>query len=36
LPYYPGYEWRQVGGNLLLVSLATGLIQQVLYDVLNN
>ncbi|WP_191630966.1 anti-virulence regulator CigR family protein [Pseudomonas fluorescens] len=32
LPHYDGYEWQQVGTDLLLVALATGLI----YEVLNG
>lgn len=33
LPYYPGYEWVAVGVDLLLVSLAAGVIADVLQDV---
>ena len=32
LPHYDGYEWQQVGTDLILVSIATGLI----YEVLNG
>ena len=32
LPHYDGYEWQQVGTDLILVALATGLI----YEVLNG
>ncbi|WP_414869611.1 anti-virulence regulator CigR family protein [Pseudomonas sp. IT-347P] len=32
LPHYEGYEWQQVGTDLILVALATGLI----YEVLNG
>jgi Ni/Co efflux regulator RcnB len=32
LPHYDGYEWQQVGVDLILVTLATGLI----YEVLNG
>lgn len=35
LPHYDGYEWRQVGDDVVLVTLATGLIYQVLENVLN-
>ncbi len=30
LPHYDGYEWQQVGTDLILVALATGLIYEVL------
>ncbi|WP_347900980.1 anti-virulence regulator CigR family protein [Pseudomonas purpurea] len=32
LPHYDGYEWQQVGTDLILVALATGLV----YEVLNG
>lgn len=32
LPHYEGYEWRQAGTDLILVSLASGII----YEVLNG
>ncbi|MEE3636537.1 anti-virulence regulator CigR family protein [Pseudomonas sp. AL 58] len=32
LPHYDGYEWQQVGADLILVTLATGLI----YEVING
>lgn len=32
LPHYDGYQWQQVGTDLILVALATGLI----YEVLNG
>lgn len=32
LPHYDGYEWQQVGTDLILVALASGLI----YEVLNG
>ncbi|MBD9415308.1 RcnB family protein [Pseudomonas sp. PDM16] len=35
LPHYDGYEWQQAGTDLLLVAIATGVIQEVLHDVLN-
>ena len=35
LPYYQGYEWRQLGPNIVLVALGTGLIYSILHDVLN-
>ncbi|SDV00728.1 anti-virulence regulator CigR family protein [Pseudomonas mucidolens] len=35
LPHYDGYEWQQAGTDLILVTLATGIIYEVLNDVLN-
>ncbi|MCY1415564.1 hypothetical protein D9M71_310520 [compost metagenome] len=35
LPHYDGYEWVQAGTDLLLVTIATGLIYEVLHDVLD-
>lgn len=35
LPHYDGYEWRQVGTDVVLVALATGLIYEVLDHVLD-
>ncbi|MBC9251526.1 hypothetical protein A9179_14740 [Pseudomonas alcaligenes] len=35
LPHYDGYEWQQVGTDVVLVTLATGLIYQVLENVLD-
>ncbi|QHF45895.1 hypothetical protein PspS35_19635 [Pseudomonas sp. S35] len=32
LPRYDGYEWRQVGTDLILVAIATGLV----YEILNG
>ncbi|MBM1187760.1 anti-virulence regulator CigR family protein [Pseudomonas lundensis] len=32
LPHYEGYEWQQAGADLILVSIASGLI----YEVLNG
>ncbi|MVW84900.1 hypothetical protein EI969_02875 [Pseudomonas sp. PB101] len=32
LPHYDGYEWQQVGTDLILVALATGLV----YEILNG
>ena len=34
LPDYPGYEWRQVGRDLILVAVATGIIEAILNEVL--
>lgn len=33
LPYYPGYEWRIAGTDLVLVAIATAVIADVLFDV---
>lgn len=30
LPHYEGYEWQQVGSDLVLVAIATGIIYEVL------
>ncbi|WP_430444925.1 MAG: anti-virulence regulator CigR family protein [Pseudomonas piscis] len=35
LPHYDGYEWRQAGTDLILVTVATGLIYEVLSGVLD-
>lgn len=35
LPEYDGYEWRQAGTDLLLVTLATGIIYEVIRGVLD-
>jgi len=35
LPHYEGYEWQQVGTDLLLVTIATGVIYEVLRGVLD-
>lgn len=35
LPRYDGYEWRQAGTDVVLVTLATGLIYEVLRNVLD-
>ena len=35
LPHYDGYEWMQAGTDLLLVAVATGLIYEVLDNVLD-
>jgi len=33
LPRYPGYEWRVYGSDLVLVSVATAVVANVLHDV---
>ena len=35
LPHYDGYEWRQVGTDVVLVTLATGLIYEIISNVLD-
>jgi hypothetical protein len=30
LPHYDGYEWQQVGTDLILIALASGLIYEIL------
>ncbi|PJI48667.1 MAG: hypothetical protein CTR55_13490 [Pseudomonas sp.] len=35
LPHYDGYEWQQAGTDLLLVTIATGVIYEVLQNVLD-
>ena len=35
LPYYPGYEWRAVGDDLVLVALSTAIVTSVINGVFN-
>ena len=35
LPYYQGYEWQQVGTDAALVNITTGIVREVLNDVLR-
>ena len=35
LPRHPGYEWRIAGTDLLLISVATAIIADVLFDVFD-
>ena len=35
LPHYPGYEWRGYGADLVLVSIVSNVIADVLLDALN-
>lgn len=35
LPRHPGYEWQTAGSELILVSIATGVIADILYDVFD-
>jgi Ni/Co efflux regulator RcnB len=34
LPYYPGYEWRRMGGDIVLIVVGTGVVYEVLEGVL--
>lgn len=35
LPHYDGYEWQQAGTDVVLVAMATGIIYEVLQNVLD-
>ncbi|EPL6168904.1 TPA: hypothetical protein QH137_003099 [Klebsiella aerogenes] len=35
LPYYPGYEWRAVGDDLVLVALSTAIVTSVINGVFD-
>ena len=35
LPYYPGYEWRIAGNDLVLVALSTALVASVINGVFD-
>ncbi|MCY1278196.1 hypothetical protein D3C80_799510 [compost metagenome] len=35
LPHYDGYDWVRAGTNLILVAVATGIIYEVLHDVMD-
>ncbi len=35
LPRYEGYEWRRIGSDVVLVTVATGIVYAVLQGVLN-
>ena len=35
LPRYDGYEWRVAGADLILISVATAVVADVLYDVFD-
>lgn len=35
LPQHPGYEWQAAGSELILVSIATGVIADILFDVFD-
>ncbi|WP_426237050.1 anti-virulence regulator CigR family protein [Pseudomonas sp. TWP3-2] len=34
LPYYPGYEWRRAGGDIVLIAVGTGIVYEILDGVL--
>ncbi|MFP6848178.1 MAG: anti-virulence regulator CigR family protein [Pseudomonas sp.] len=35
LPHYDGYEWKQMGTDMVLVTIATGIIYEVLHNILD-
>lgn len=35
LPYYPGYEWRAVGDDLVLVALSTAIVTSIINGVFD-
>lgn len=35
LPHYDGYQWKQVGTDVVLVAIATGIVYEVLHNVLD-
>ncbi|MFT5780675.1 MAG: Ni/Co efflux regulator RcnB [Pseudomonas sp.] len=35
LPNYPGYEWLQVGSDAALINITTGLVREIMRDVLR-
>ena len=35
LPHYEGYEWKQIGTDVVLVAIATGIVYEVLRNVLD-
>lgn len=35
LPHYEGYDWVRAGTDLILVAVATGIIYEVLHDVMD-
>jgi len=35
LPDYPGYEWRQLGTDVVLIAVGTGLVYAILQGVLD-
>jgi hypothetical protein len=35
LPHYEGYEWKQLGRDVILVGIATGIVHEILENVLD-
>ncbi len=35
LPHYDGYEWKQLGRDVILVAIATGIVYEILENVLD-
>lgn len=35
LPYYEGYEWKQIGRDVVLVAIATAIVHEILRNVLD-
>lgn len=35
LPHYEGYEWKQIGTDVVLVAIATGIVYEILRNVLD-
>ena len=35
LPHYEGYEWKQIGRDVVLVAIATGIVYEILRNVLD-
>jgi len=35
LPHYDGYEWRQIDRDVVLADVTTGVIESIIYDVLD-
>lgn len=35
LPRYEGYEWKQLGRDVILVAIATGIVYEILENVLD-
>ncbi|MBL4834102.1 MAG: hypothetical protein JKY26_09025 [Pseudomonas sp.] len=35
LPSYPGYDWRQVGTNAVLIDATTGIVEAIIADILQ-
>lgn len=35
LPYYPGYEWRAIGNDLVLVALSTAIVTSIINGVFD-